>query len=61
MLEEACKRGDASWCEGGRGVKFVFVGGREFDFKVQSRANSGGQKSKKGCRILCRVRILLVC
>ena len=29
---------------GGRGVKFVFVEGREFDFKVQSRANRRERK-----------------
>ena len=45
---------------GGRGDKFVFVGGREFGFKVQSRANSGVRREKvehmKGRGILCRVR-----
>ena len=50
---------------GGSGVKFIFVGGREFDFKVQSRANSGVRREKvertEGRGILCRVRILLVC
>ena len=32
---------------GGCGVRFAFVGGREFDFIVQSRANSGVRRERK--------------